>query len=169
MPCDQLLALMLSITASHAARQQPQTTFEALDTAMSEMVGRKLLTVLTVNRSRDTVERAYSNQSGTYAAGGTKGIESAPRLKQVLATGEAFIARNRHEIQTNYPDARAIFETGCSSILNVPVIWSGTVVATVNLLHDEEHYQDEHIPIVQGLAQAAMPAFLECYLALRAA
>jgi hypothetical protein len=166
MPCDQLLSQMLSITSAHAEEQQPRTTFAALESALSEVVGHKLLTVLAVLPDERFVERVYSGPSSAYPVGGTKLIDSTPRLKKVLSTAEAYIGRNRKDIASNYPDAETIFATGCSSILNVPVVWSGKVVATVNLLHDEEHYREEHVPIVQCLAQAAMPALLHQRLEL---
>ncbi|MFS2168497.1 hypothetical protein ACCD09_32750, partial [Variovorax sp. Varisp62] len=68
---------------------------------------------------------------------------------------------NRDDIVANFTDAETILATGCSSILNVPVIWMGKILATVNLLHTEDgYYLDAHIPVVRCLAQAALPAFL---------
>lgn len=158
--CEKFSAALRSITEAHAQVEQPQSTLAALDGAIADVVGRKLLTVLTVHQDKGIVTRAYSNVSDSYAPGGTKRIDSAPRLQKVLATGQPFIGRNRDDIVANFADAETILATGCSSILNVPVIWMGKILATVNLLHTEDHYRDEHIAVVRCLAQAALPAFL---------
>jgi hypothetical protein len=116
--------------------------------------------VLAVHSDKGIVSRAYSNASDSFASGGIKRIESAPRLQKVLATGQPFIGRNKADIVANFTDAETILATGCSSILNVPVFWMGKILATVNLLHTEGYYQEEHVPVVRCLAQAALPAFL---------
>lgn len=157
---EKLLAGLRSIMESHARIDQPRSTLAALDGAIADVVGRKVLTVLAVHTDMGTVSRAYSNVSDSYAAGGVKRIDSAPRLQKVLATGQSFIGRNKDDIVANFTDAETILATGCSSILNVPVFWMGRILATVNLLHTEGYYQDEHVPVVRCLAQAALPAFL---------
>ncbi|MBK3815220.1 GAF domain-containing protein [Paraburkholderia nemoris] len=151
-----------AIADAHRAVDQPDATLRALDEAIDALVGRTLLTVLTVYPDDDVVERSYSNMTARYPIGGFKRISDTPRLRSVLETGEVFIARTREDIIANYPDAETIFTTGCSSVLNVPVFWREQVVATVNLLHTEGFYSPSHIPIVRSLAQAALPAFLEC-------
>jgi transcriptional regulator with GAF, ATPase, and Fis domain len=158
--CEKILSGLRSITDAHAFMEQPRSTLAALDNAIADIVGRKLLTVLTVHIEEGIVKRAYSNLRDSYAAGGIKRIDSAPRLQKVLVTGQPFIGRNRDDIVANFTDAETILATGCSSILNVPVIWTGKILATVNLLHTEGYYREEHIPVVQCLAQAALPAFL---------
>lgn len=157
---DTTLDAWLAIASAHAEPQQPQATLATLDAVLERLVGRKLLTVLTVFPADGLVERSYSNLPDHFDIGGYKRIDQAPRLGKVLASRQPFIGRTRREIEANYPDAEAIFATGCASILNMPVIWQGNVVATVNLLHDEGFYDDAHLPIVRCLSQAALPAFL---------
>jgi hypothetical protein len=157
---EKLVAGLRTITEAHARIDQPRSTLSALDGAIADVVGRKLLTVLTVHADQGIVSRAYSNVSVSYAAGGIKRIDSTLRLQKVLATGQPFIGRNRADIVANFADAETILATGCSSILNVPVFWMGKILATVNLLHTEDYYREEHVPVVQSLAQAALPAFL---------
>ncbi|SOE73252.1 hypothetical protein SAMN05446635_4778 [Burkholderia sp. OK233] len=151
----------LAIADAHRHSDQPGATLRALDEAIDALVGRTLLTVLTVYPDEGVVERSYSNLTARYPIGGFKRISDAPRLREVLETGEVFIAQTREDIIANYPDAEMIFETGCSSVLNVPVFWREQIVATVNLLHTEGFYESFHIPVVRSLAQAALPAFLE--------
>ncbi|MCA8119075.1 GAF domain-containing protein [Burkholderia cepacia] len=157
---DQFAEMLRSVTDAHASITQPLDTLSAMDRAIEISVGRKVLTVLIVHAERGIVERVFSNVHASYTAGGRKRIDSAPRLQTVLATRQPFIGRNKDEILANFTDAQEILATGCSSIMNVPVLWKGSVVATVNLLHTENYFQSEHIPIVQCLAQAALPALL---------
>ncbi|MGI4985197.1 MAG: GAF domain-containing protein [Janthinobacterium lividum] len=158
---DALVARLVTLAAAHASGDQPSATFRALDEALDALIGRKLLTVLVVRHETGLVERAFTNLPQDYPSGGTKRIADAPRLRQVVASGEAFIARTRAEVAANYADAEAIFATGCASILNMPVIWRQRVVATVNLLHAEGFYEARHIPLVRCLAQAVLPAILD--------
>jgi hypothetical protein len=144
----EMSSAWLAIADAHRAVDQPDATLRALDEAIDALVGRTLLTVLTVYPDDDVVERSYSNMTARYPIGGFKRISDTPRLRSVLETGEVFIARTREDIIANYPDAETIFTTGCSSVLN--------------LLHTEGFYSPSHIPIVRSLAQAALPAFLEC-------
>ncbi len=151
----------LAIADAHRHTDQPGATLRAMDEAIDALVGRTLLTVLTVYPDDGVVERSYSNLTARYPVGGLKRICDTPRLRGVLETGEVFIAQTREDIIANYPDAETIFATGCSSVLNVPVFWREQIVATVNLLHTEGFYEPVHIPIVRSVAQAALPAFLE--------
>lgn len=157
---NELLSGLLTIASAHASNEQPEATLRALDEAVVVAVGRKLVTVLTVNEQEGTVSRAYSNMGDKYPVGGRKSIADTPRLRAVLEAGEPFIGRSRADILANYPDAETIFAAGCGSILNVPVLWKQQVVATVNLLHDDGFYEDSHVDIVRCFAQAALPAFL---------
>ncbi|MFT4066321.1 GAF domain-containing protein [Paraburkholderia sp.] len=151
----------LAIADAHRDADQPGATLRALDEALEALVGRTLLTVLTVFPDDGIVQRTYSNLSERYPVGGFKRIDHAPRLREILETGQVFIARTRDDIVANYADADTIFETGCSSVLNLPVFWRERIVATVNLLHTEGFYEPRHVPVVRSLAQAALPAFLE--------
>lgn len=155
-----LLVAWHAIAEAHHATDQPHATLSALDAALDRLVGRKLLTVLTVFPDQGLVERTYSNEPERYPPGGIKHIDDTPRLKQVLASAQPFIGRTRDDIVANYPDAETIFATGCASIVNMPVIWQAKVVATVNLLHEAGFYNDAHVPLVRCLAHAALPAFL---------
>lgn len=156
-----ILSALLAIADAHRHVDQPQATLCALDDAIARLVGRKLLTVLSVYPEEGLVERVYSNMSAQYPVGGIKRICETPRLHQVLTTGEAFVGRTREDIIANYPDAETIFATGCESILNMPVMWKNRIVATVNLLHTEGFYDSDDLPLVRCLSQAALPAFLE--------
>jgi hypothetical protein len=157
----EIFTAWLVITEAHRHADQPRATLRALDEAIDVLVGRTLLTVLTVSDD-GVVKRSFSNLPAQYPIGGLKCIGDTPRLRSVLETGDVFIARTREDVIANYPDAETIFATGCSSVLNVPVFWRDQVVATVNLLHTEGFYAPSHIPVVRSLAQAALPAFLGC-------
>jgi transcriptional regulator with GAF, ATPase, and Fis domain len=164
-----IVSALLAIADAHRHADQPQATLCALDDAIARLVGRKLLTVLSVYPEEGFVERAYSNMGAQYPVGGVKRISETPRLHQVLATGEAFVGRTREDILANYPDAETIFATGCASILNMPVVWKNRIVATVNLLHTEGFYDSDDLPLVRCLSQAALPAFLERTIAAKPA
>jgi hypothetical protein len=63
------------------------------------------------------------------------------------------------------PDHTLIASLGCGSVLNVPVVLEGDLVATINLLHSAGFYIPERV--ARAEAELAIPARLCCSLALR--
>jgi hypothetical protein len=47
---------------------------------------------------------------------------------------------------------------GCASVLNVPVVWDGRVLGTMNLLHEAEWYDDGDATLGLAFAALAVPA-----------
>jgi hypothetical protein len=57
---------------------------------------------------------------------------------------------------------------GLGSVINIPVIYDGETIGTMNLLDAEHHYGDAHVAPVARLAPLLIPAFLEARAAGRA-
>jgi GAF domain-containing protein len=49
---------------------------------------------------------------------------------------------------------------GFGSALNVPVLYDGTVLGTINLCAPEHHYREEHLAPVERIAPLLVPGFL---------
>ncbi len=49
----------------------------------------------------------------------------------------------------------------CGSVLNVPVVWDGQTLGTINLLHEAGFYDEGDVRVGQIFAALATPALLE--------
>ncbi len=74
---------------------------------------------------------------------------------------EKFVANTLEDIATVFPDHELIGSLGCGSVVNLPVILGGKLVATVNMLDAEHHYTPERVARVeQVLLLPSMAAVL---------
>ncbi|MBT2326556.1 GAF domain-containing protein [Variovorax paradoxus] len=150
-----------------AAREPDPGTalFHAMDEGLAQSPGHRLLTVLIYFRDRGESQRAYSSRPVEYPIGGRKTLGQAPRMREVLASGEAFFGRTRQDVIDKFPDHRKLLGMGCESIINMPVFWGARVLGTVNLLHGEGHFAEADLPVIEAWAQLAAPAFVAAHLA----
>ncbi len=139
---------------------QPEATFRMLDRLLGDTVGHRLFTVLRHRPEIGAAERCYSSRPDVYPAYGVKSLDAAPTMRRVLTTGTPYLGRHRQDIERDFPDHAKILALGCGSILNMPVRWRGAVLGQVNLLHQSGHFHERHLPVVDVLAQMAVPAFL---------
>ena len=80
--------------------------------------------------------------------------------RQLLKEGRPFIGRSRDDIRTHFADHALIEALGCESVLNIPVIWNGRVIGTVNLLDRADAYVPHHARLGVGFAPFAIPGLL---------
>lgn len=149
-----------ALAAALADPDQPTVGFVALDRALQDCVGHRLLTVLGYRFEAGCAERLYSSVPQTFPASGRKAFAEAPIQRRVAETREPYIGRTAADIRRDFPDHAKIFALGCASILNMPVLWRGRALGQVNLLHEEAHYAPVHLPLVRMLAQMAIPLLL---------
>ncbi len=109
--------------------------------------------------------RAYSNHPAEYAVTGTKPIHRDAWFDIVHGEKRSFVANTIEEIAKVFPDHALIGSLGCGSVVNMPVVLEGDLVATINLLHSAGFYTPECV--ARAKAELAMPARLCCSLALR--
>ena len=148
------------ITRTYAADGQPETTFAALDAALAAVLGHKLFTVLLRHPVTGESERLYTNQPGAYPVGGRKPLRDTPWNRQLFHDGRPFLGRTAADIRAHFPDHAVIAALGCGSVLNLPVLWNGRALGTLNVLHEEGWYDDADVPIGLAFAALAVPAYL---------
>jgi GAF domain-containing protein len=149
-----------TLTRALAEPDQPAATFRALDRLLADLVGHKLFTALLYRAEVGLAERLYSSRPDIYPASGTKALGEAPTMKRVLTSGTPYLGYDASDIARDFPDHDRIFALGCGSILNMPVCWQGEVLGQVNLLHEAKHFRQADLPVVEAMAQIAVPAFL---------
>jgi hypothetical protein len=60
-----------------------------------------------------------------------------------------------------FPDHEKIWSLGCGSVVNLPVIIDNDLVATINLLHQEQHYTPARVDLISlQLSQPAHSSYL---------
>jgi hypothetical protein len=150
----------VALATALADPRQPEAGLAALDRALQDSVGHRLLTVLRYRFDEGCAERVYSSAPQTFPASGRKAFADAPIQRRVAETQRPYIGRNAGDIRRDFPDHEKIFALGCASILNMPVLWRGRALGQVNLLHEAEHYTPAHLPVVQMLTQMTIPLFL---------
>lgn len=152
-------ALPHFVRACHGA-DATNNLLRALNEGLARAPGHRLLTVLVYFTDRSEAQRAYSSRPVECPVGGRKTLAHAPRMQQVLASGQPYIGHTRQDIIDNFPDHPKLLAMGCESIVNMPVRWGSRVLGTVNLMHGEGHYGETDLPRIEAWAQLVVPAFL---------
>lgn len=149
---------LTAVAAAMAGDGQPGATFRALDQAMASAIGHTLFTVLLRHPSES--ERRYTNQPAAYPVGGRKPIVPSAWTEQLFGRREAYIGRTAADIRAVFFDHALIASLGCESVLNLPVVWDGRVLGTINLLHEAGWYDEADVPVGLAFAALAIPAYL---------
>ena len=140
---------------------QPDSGFQALDRAMQAVIGHKLFTVLLHHASARESERRYTNQPAAYPMGGRKPVTVSAWTERLFLERKPYIGRSAEDIRAVFFDHELILSLGCASVLNVPVVWNGRTLGTINLLHEAAWYDDADVPVAQTFAAFATPALLD--------
>ena len=147
--------------ADLAAAATPDDAYAALHRLAQAVVGAKLFTVMTVDMTAGLARRAYTSDPDSYPATGTKPIEMNAWFEVVHGRHEMFVANTLADIAKVFPDHQLIGSLGCGSVVNLPVLRAGQLVATVNLLDAERHYTPERVDrVASELTLPAMATLL---------
>ena len=130
----------------------------ALERLSSKVPGHKLFTVMTVEMETGLARRAYSSNMHEYPVSGTKPIERNSWFDIVHGQKRSFVANTIQDIAAVFPDHAVIAALGCGSVINLPVVLKGELVATINMLHAEQYYTAERVAAAE--AHLAVPAKL---------
>jgi hypothetical protein len=82
----------------------------------------------------------------------------------VFAQQQPYIGRTAADIRACFPDAELILSLGCESVLNLPVVFDGRVLGTVNFLHEAGWFDEGDLPLGLLFAALAVPGFLRAGL-----
>ena len=135
--------------------------FKALHHLTDTLVGTKLFTIMRVDMDAMLASRSYTSDTENYPTSGTKPVEMNRWFDIVHGKQESFVANTLADIASVFPDHELIGSLGCGSVVNLPVILGGKLVATVNMLDAEHYYTQERVTIVeQGLLLPSMAAVL---------
>ena len=119
---------------------QPNAAFDALHALTERTVEARLFTIMTVDMERMLARRAYTSDPVNYPCSGTKPVQMNGWFDVVHTRREMFVANTLAEIAQVFPDHELIGSLGCGSVVNLPIVLCGQLVATMNILHREHHY-----------------------------
>lgn len=154
-------ATVLARLAESAARAtEPHAAFQAAQTALRELIGHRLFTLLVVVPGGKEVERIHSSDPVAYPLTGRKPMGTTPWGEQVITGRRAWLGRDMEAIRWAFFDHALIAQLGCGACINVPVCVMGEVVGTMNVLDREHAYDERHLTLAQAAAPALAPAFL---------
>ena len=144
-----------------------EQAYDALCALTKATVGAKLFTVMTADMDAMLARRVYTDDAENYPTTGTKEIEMNRWFDQVLTRQEAFVSNTLADIDTVFPDAELIGKLGCGSVVNLPIIMGGKVIATMNILHEEGYYTAERVAQIHDTLR--LPALAACAVAMQLA
>ena len=140
---------VLDFVATLAAVRAPAEAFSALDRLVQRVLGAKLVTVMIVELDGSLARRVYTNMPKAYPTSGTKPMEDNSWSASVIGRGETFVANTLAAISEVFPDHQLIGSLGLGSVVNMPVVLAGAVMATLNLLDVEGYFTPERLALVR--------------------
>ena len=134
------------------ASEEPLGICRALEKISGETIGHRLFTVMRFDGSRSEVERIHTNLPSVYPVGGRKQKRETAWADQVLNEMKVFRGNTPADIQSAFDDHETILGLGLGSVLNIPVVFEGQCLGTMNLLHQAGWYrpEDERIGLLLG-------------------
>jgi hypothetical protein len=154
--------VLSAFNAAIAAARTPEAVWPPLADLAQAVAGHRLFTVTTVDMTAGLARRLYTSHPREYPVSGTKPIHRDAWFDIVQGEGRSFVANTIADIAKVFPDHELIWSLGCGSVLNLPVMLRGELVATVNLLYGEHHYTPARVQAAER--ELRTPAMLCCAL-----
>ncbi len=158
---------LAAFTDALAAATSEEAAFDALCALTKATVGAKLFTIMTSDTEAMVARRAYTDDAEHYPTSGSKPIVIDRWFETVLTRQESFVSNTLADIDTVFPDAELIGQLGCGSVVNLPIVMGGKVIATMNILHEEGYYTPERVAEIQTLLRLPAIAASAVAMALR--
>jgi GAF domain-containing protein len=151
--------------AALAAPGQPGAILAALQSIFREDIGAKLFTVMTFDARTGMSQRVHSSHPEEYPVAGAKPLSVGLWSRTVIEERRTFIANTIEAIAEVFPDFELIRSLGCESVVNLPIVYDGGVIGTINVLDGAGHYTPERVAKIERLAPFASIALLAARLA----
>ncbi|WP_144182606.1 GAF domain-containing protein [Elioraea rosea] len=149
-----------AIAEAVRAPGQPEASFAAIEKACAATIGHILFTVLLRHEVTGEAERFWTSHPKEYPVGGRKPLNPTFWTEHVLRQQRPYLGNDYEAVKAVFFDHELIRSLGCESVLNVPVVWNGRSLGTINLLHEAGWYREADIPLAQTIAALAVPAYL---------
>lgn len=118
--------------------------FDAVAVVAQARIGHRLFTIMSFDAARFEVERLYTSMPEHYPVGGRKKKARTDWGAHTLASGRVFRANDSSGIRTHFDDHGTLLGLGLDAILNIPVMYAGRCLGTMNMMHASGHYTAAH-------------------------
>lgn len=125
--------------------KSPSTVFRHLEDAAKQYVGVTLFTVMDYVETRNMGRRCYTSNPESYPASGWIKLNDNNWFDQVIRKRKTYVANDLDQIKRDFADADLIASLGCGSIVNLPLIQDGRIIATVNLLNTAGFFNNQRL------------------------
>ncbi len=134
------------------ASSQPLAICAALETVSEQVIGHRLFTIMRFDPGRSEVERVHSNLPSVYPVGGRKKKADTKWADHVLHKMKVFRGTTPDDIRSAFDDHQTILGLGLGSITNIPIVFNGRCLGTMNLTHETGWYtpEDERTGVLLG-------------------
>lgn len=153
--------IAFDVQRAWSAPNQPDATIHAAGEAFAKAVGYRLYTVTRMLSGGLEVERIYSTNMDVYPVGGRKPVLPNAYTQRVRGDMQPFLAKTPAEFVPLFPDHETITGLGLGCVMNLPIVFSGAMLGTVNLLDREGVYDERHVEKAMLIARQILPALLE--------
>ena len=152
--------LALAVQNAWTSPRQPESVLEAAGHALMEAVGHRLYSVTVMLAGGREVERIHSTMPDVYPVGGRKPVLPNAYTERVRVEMKPFLAKTPAEFAPLFPDHETITGLGLGCVMNLPVVFAGTVLGTVNLLDREGAYDEHHVEPAMTIARQILPVLV---------
>ncbi|MGE8641164.1 MAG: GAF domain-containing protein [Achromobacter sp.] len=133
---------------------------QAIDAYAHAALGHALCTVNRYDADAMRVVRLYSSNPQAYPPGGSKDKRGTPWGRHVLLEQQVFVGEGEAAIREFFNDHDAIRELGLQSVINVPVVYAGQCLGTVNFLMPRAQVSEADIDHARLAGLLSLPALL---------
>jgi GAF domain-containing protein len=142
-----------------ADADQPCSLLKAIDEAAAAAIGSMIFTANRFEAETMEVSRLYSSNPAAYPVGGRKRKRDTAWGQQVLIERRLFIAAGEAAIRAAFDDHVLIFGLGVRAIINVPAVFAGRCLGTLNFLMPCERVGIPQVSTAALLGLIATAAF----------
>jgi hypothetical protein len=151
---DYLQELIELAKSLQSLQSKSEAAWRIFDSALQGIWGHEYFTVLAYDTDTNLLCRVYSSRSELQNVGGMKRA-IGPWAETVISRGMIFVASTADDIKHVYSKHARLAELGCDSSLNIPVMFGGEVIGSLNLLGRARQYDGVHLGACAMVAQLA--------------
>jgi hypothetical protein len=137
---------------------RPPSIYRAVETLSAAVIGHRLFTIMRFDAERAEVERVHTNVPTVYPVGGRKTKKDTAWSDHTLRDMKVFRASGPDAIRAAFDDHATILSLGLGSVLNIPLVFAGRCIGTMNLLHEPGWYTPQDEPTGLLLGAFLLPA-----------
>lgn len=148
------------VTEVASEASDPKRVMEIVAQTASELLEVDFVTLSLFDQETWESERLYSTRPEHYPVSGKKPLNQTWWSDWVMTKKKTFVANSKDEIAAVFFDHSEILKLGCESIINIPIVFRGAVIGTINCLAAAQHFTPELVARSERLKLPGALAFL---------